>query len=225
MSIWKLTSEHIAHAKRSILADPVHNLAPFERVSIYALFGPLDDDNTRLQLGRLALLVVEKVLPIWEAELPENDWPHKLIRKSNDVLIGRISPTDGYEAAEEAYHSVVEWISDHSEQDPEYLEFMAKSGGITNESIVSLNAQCVLLAACAALYEVSGAFRFDRLSIEPGSTEVDLDADSIDPSGLAADAFAGPSFEDSSNAGKRQEFWEWWISEAVPLALSDGLAA
>ncbi|MBW4506868.1 MAG: hypothetical protein KME64_10195 [Scytonematopsis contorta HA4267-MV1] len=63
---------------------------------------------------------------------------------------------------------------------------------------------------------------FEQDDINYDLTDADVDAYESDSSFWAAAAYAnGPVWEPMSDATKRLEFWDWWLTTAVPMANSN----
>jgi len=193
----------IERARQAVIGDPQHNLTPFYRGLIYSLFGPFDKEKSRFPLGKLAIIAVEKVLPIWENQWPTDKRPHDLLANAKHVLAGLISTKEGRLMAEAAFDQTAEWMGTLDE---------------ANGNKEPLAASIVLAAAVECLFEASGVHTFS--GINPAKTEADLDPWSTDTAGWAASSYAGPWYDSASDPKRRREFWDWWITEAVPSVLS-----
>ena len=86
----------------------------------------------------------------------------------------------------------------------------------------SQDRQNVVLAGFAAVQAIdsvlSDAYFFLSDDSKPIS-DFDVDPYEHDSSFLAAAAYSnGAVWDKGSNADKREEFWNWWLKEAVPMS-------
>jgi hypothetical protein len=72
-------------------------------------------------------------------------------------------------------------------------------------------------AVVKAVFTLFEDEEFDPEKIEYNEIDASRDAYHLDASYLAASAYArGSAGEPGADAAKRLEFWEWWLTEAVP---------
>ena len=71
-------------------------------------------------------------------------------------------------------------------------------------------------AAVQALFEVLGDDPFEDIDIDEQITDEDLDPWCSDTAHWAVTAWAGWVEEPQSDRVRRREFWEWWLTRAVP---------
>src|SRR6476620_5707323 len=100
--------EVIERSRQAILEDQKYNLSPYYRSLIYSFLGPRGDEEARLRCGKLAIIAVVKVLPIWENEWPIDRRPHELLANAEDVLAGRVPPEEGRLIADTAFDEMAE---------------------------------------------------------------------------------------------------------------------
>jgi hypothetical protein len=106
-------------ALRAMRNHPEHNLAPDYRHLIYyrGLCWPEDDPHTNTPAGLagyptgaqtlLNILTTRRVLPIWEAEMPQDRFPHRLLAEAEQMLRGEVD---------------TEQVDDHIAQGFDYIE-------------------------------------------------------------------------------------------------------
>jgi hypothetical protein len=71
-----------------------------------------------------------------------------------------------------------------------------------------------------ALYESLGYEFISDLPELENFTDDNLPDHQRDAASHAVIAYAGGTRKESVNFNKRQEFWEWWLTEAIPMACS-----
>ena len=97
-------------------------------------------------------------------------------------------------------------------------EQIEKLGTINNDRSINNRSFYVYVTAFEALMEVLGRDPFQDIVIDESSTDFDLDPWSSDTALWAVAAYAGQIGDLDSDTSKRQEFWEWWLQEAIPTA-------
>jgi hypothetical protein len=209
----------IAEAYAALINDPQHALLPMYRHRIYEALGavhyPEEPLDPRAQLTRvvLDLLSVRRVLPIWEAERPDFPWPQRLLELAEGVLDGLVSREVARAEADAAFALLDEVDYEASAHDITEVE---ASRDVIRFRRVSLPAYYVCDAAVETLFVASGLFRFELGEPVPDETDADVDPYTSDTAHWASTAYAGGVWDPSSDPIKRNEFWEWWLSEAVP---------
>src|SRR5438128_798928 len=116
----------IERARSVVMNDPAHNLAPFYRALIYSLFGDPNEESTRIRRGKLAIMTAEKVLPIWQHELPNDLWLRQIINTAKDLIAHRISHEYGYHVAEATRTRLEKWMPTLYESDSEEISLRAQ---------------------------------------------------------------------------------------------------
>jgi hypothetical protein len=184
--------------------DLRHELPPGYREAVFAAFGPrretTADDPPETPAHRrravLALLGVEKVLPLWEAATAGDLPPQRLLRQARDVLLG---------------HGDREQIEREGWDVIGYMDMIAFAE--------APSAAMVGLAAYRALGVALLDEPFDPAKIDYDETNADRDPWSTGGAEFAAWAAAnGAPWNEESEPADRLAYWEWWLREAVPQA-------
>jgi len=230
MSTFTLLEQEISESLRELRLDPDHQLSASRRLSIYQALCPAFPalDLTRnyynafvatscpsisiehRRYGYLGILTAQHVLPIWDRSVkPADRWmPRKMLAFAEDVLKGIKKPSEVNGFYLEDFHHFLD------------MQFEVK-----------YDAWCALRASYDALGMCLGAPPFTRC--------YDLDKNKFVLSDNDAAQFAVVAYSivDDSEPGdwrthfrktrnkewifdfeKRLEFWEWWLTEAVPAA-------
>lgn len=195
----------IRRARQALREDRQGDLTAGYRQLIYAAIGPAWDFDNALEGANayrvrvnLATSSVEKVLHFWQRVWPENPLPYRLLRVAGDVKAGRRPRTDASREADEGWCEC--------------------DGIVAKERATAI----AILVGYGAVQVVRRAV-FDE-TCDPGSidvalSDVDVDPDEMDSSGLAAAVWAGGTLWDgTSDPAKRREFWEWWLTTAIQSA-------
>ena len=196
--------EIIEKAHIAIIRHPQRDLNLGYRQAIWAAMGPHVDASRRMDtyglLRRTALATVatQHVLPIWESVWPHDHSPQSILAEAEQVLQQIVDKRTAWKDRQQF------WVM--------FLDL-----GNENEQYQIVSA--VGFSAVQALTTAIQDERFDQSNIDYSLTDTDIDPDEMDSSFFAAAAYAnGPIWEADSDATKRQEFWEWWLNQAVPSA-------
>lgn len=183
-----------------MLQHPQHVLLPIYRRKIYEIVN--SDPGIREQkiYERLSIRTAEYVLPIWQQTWPTDYLPQFMLATAKQVLTGTVSPTQAKQIAGDAWQQ---------------LEQL----GSAPHTAASSHAFHAGQAAVETLFAVLGRPPFDGVLVEEYDTDADLDPWSSDPALWAVTAYAGGAWEQTSDANKRREFWEWWLTEAIPSSM------
>jgi hypothetical protein len=201
---------------QKVRENPEHQLKPIYRHQLYQLFDhKINQYDVNPMLAHLALLTAKKVLPIWQAVMPlyppetlkdEADnydtLPEQLINLGYAVLNGRTS----LEAARQAagnYWYVMGNISDYTLR--ERREDSAIKAGYAGH------------AALMALNETVFGSMFERITGWQAMTDDNMGY-ARDCATEAVKAYSGCKGMTLVDFDKRLEFWEWWLTEALPAA-------
>lgn len=76
-----------------------------------------------------------------------------------------------------------------------------------------------MATALEALYLSLGTDRFLDVEINMQTSDADLDLWCSDAAKYAAIVCVEQDGEESSSAERRQVFWEWWLTEAISIAI------
>jgi hypothetical protein len=197
----------ISDALAAMRQHPLNDLNLGWRWAIYTALGPhLFGEDTidmtgYLRRTALACLSVRKVLPIWEQAKPADRTAHQILAKAEQVLHGKVNPQI-LSQKPAAYWTLMDslyYFADENGEDPSYIG-------------VGYGAACAL---SVALWDE----KFDPNHVDYNLTEASFDPYEWDVAFHAAAAYAdGAVWEQNSNTVKRREFWEWWLTEALPKA-------
>jgi hypothetical protein len=193
--------QHIDTATQALLADAEHQLRPIYRCRIYQTMHDLHGNRAYLVRGRLALLVVQRVLPLWDQLRWYVPVPHQLLAAAQGVLDGTVSVAEA-----DALLQARAYDDDYSYGDP----------------VPAGNVLFVMPAAARALAEtLSKPWALDPVVVSENDTDVDIDFSNQDTAGLTVLVLAGKTWEKDNNPTERRAFWRWWLDEAIPAVYSD----
>lgn len=208
MSIPTALHQTIEDAVNALCCHPQHDLNLGYRQAIWAVFGPRIDVS---QMGTnsgykrrviLSILTARHVLPIWEGVWPDDDTPYRLLKNAEQVLKGTFDVKMAQDYRDEVWTKLENLASKPDRQSLEYQKPISAGFSAIN-------------ALCTALQDEE----FDSANINCDLTDTDVDAYDNDSSFWAAAAYAnGGIWEPKSDAVKRREFWDWWLTKAVPSA-------
>ena len=191
----------IKQAQESVRCHPQHDLNLGYRQAIWAALGP--SRHSQKTIGSeghkrrvlLAVLAVRHVLPIWHQVWPDDQTPQRILAHVSQVMKGKMSQQAALRDIDRFW---------------EYIDLL----GSQSQNM----AAAVGFAAVQALTTAVVDEFFDEIDLNLTDSE---EFESNDASFHAAVAYAnGPLWEiDASpapNSQKRQQFWQWWLTEAVP---------
>ena len=203
--------EVLEQAHHAMQQHPQHALLPIYRYKIYQAMREAAGSHADRVRVQLALLSARKVLPIWYEQRPNDPWPEQLMATAESIVQGHASKEAGFALAQRAFDRVValgsEWRGPGTAEINEYAQSAAE-------------------AAVQALYEASGIFHLSKpQDARENETNADLDPWSSDPALWAEMAYTGGVWDPASDLQRREEFWEWWLFEAIPQAWQKGRGA
>ena len=190
----------IQRIRDEMIAQSHHAIIPANRLAIYNL---IDENHLaeRPAFKKLSLITAQHVLPIWQNARPVDAATEHVLNTAELVLQNKISSDVAKDEVEKAW---------------ERMENL----GATEKGKSIGNAIYAGEAAVESLLAVLGKAPFDEVRVDQNSTDDDLDPWSSDTAHWAAAAYAGRVGDVSSDSSKRQEFWEWWLQDAIPQALN-----
>lgn len=208
--------EKIDKGLEAVRTHSLHHFHWPHRQELYLAFGSYDDPNVLKARGWLAVLAAQYVFPILEVAATEID---DLLRSTLEVSIGYLNGTVSDDEIanieDEGYHTLGNWADF---DDPGY----------------SPRADIAAMAVYKAAGEVRGKrrdpFEFAKKHSKhtpDGAVSGDKFSDSDwvsiagvgDTAGCAALAYAaGDESVSSYDPQKLEEFWKWWLLEAIPKA-------
>jgi hypothetical protein len=189
-------------ASLTLESDSRGHLPLPERLAIWKLLGSYSDRNAEvpttgdLHRAELSLIAAADVIHIWNSTF-ENPIFDLLI----EMCFKHLSNRSMAQEIDKKRRELTEHLQD--------LEF--------EEDQVSalFAAESVLAAATLVL----GSRTFDPYAIEPTTQDEELDSDRWDSAYFAAAAYTGGLLGDpQSSTSKRKEFWQWYLTDAVPEA-------
>ncbi len=184
-------------AKNAVRDRPQHDLGLGYRQAVWAALGSKDESG-HARRTNLAILASRYVLPIWDS-VSEDDTPNRTMAVAEQVLNGTLDVRLARSYKDEVWTRL-----ENKASDPKYQD-------IEQQKLINVE-----LAAIAALNTALYDEEFDYDNLNYDLTDDDVDAYESDSSFWAASAYAdGPIWEPKSNATKRLEFWEWWLTTAV----------
>jgi hypothetical protein len=147
----------------------------------------------------LALLSIQHVLPLWEKARPFDRAPHLLLEKAEKILAGVLT---GQQVDE---MNLPGWT---------YMDNVGYKVPYADSSWVLVGYGAIKVVDVAVRDE-----NFDPTQINPQLTDDHLDPYDLDVAPTAAAAYAdGFRWDSESDPQKRRQFWQWWLTEAVPKA-------
>lgn len=198
MAIPSALEKLIADALSSVHHHPQHDLNLGYRQAIWAALEADNDNLGHQRRAFLANLTVRHVLPIWHQTFPQDDRPQHILIEAEQVIAGTINK------------EVAQKDSERFWQEMQQLGY--------NDSSMAFTVGC---AAAQALNTAIEDEIFDPDGIDYNLTD-NQDTEGNDASFFAACACAnGPIWQiksGKSDSSKRQEFWEWWLMQAVTAA-------
>lgn len=213
----------VTTALAEVNADPQHGLSPLRRRQIYDALKTATDPIGQRACGWLAVITAQRVLPLFQQEFPEDTLPQELLNTAIGILQGAVEDATANDLQDQGYHaSGNAWGYDEAE--------------------ISWNADLAGCAAYHALKEARGQEplgnldQFFKLGVvnwpsgkslseyhQPIGADQFTDEElcQIENSDTAAAAAVASACEPGGlpcDPSKFQEFWTWWLTEAIPEA-------
>jgi hypothetical protein len=199
--------------------DPRHQLMPVRRLPIYqalqAASVPGTSDRVR---GWLALLAARRVLPLWQRAMPlyEDDDPDERGVEANKLAEHFLARAEG----------VIRGTVDRDVARKEDSDYWYVVGNIELEIFEAREetdgpffyAFFALDAAYKALHEALGYEQLGRLKGWETRFACDAASSAVIAASGGGDVVEGPPIDPQ----KRLEFWEWWLTSAIPAAWEAG---
>jgi hypothetical protein len=188
----------IADARQALDADPRGHLPLPWRRQIRATFGPLGDDRAApgwMRRWRLALRCVDRALPRWRSEHPDDRRPEQLVELARAVFAGEVEPADAATQCSFFLHEIL--------YAPDRFSPHAYFAGNAAAALVRI----------AALGDYGAELAADTI-------DEDLEPEGWDAEALAAAAEASFPGDPNDDPARRRAFWLWYLDEAVPAAFA-----
>jgi hypothetical protein len=185
--------------------DPQGDLRPGFRCRVYRSFEETDTPQSKkVGLNRrvkLATLTIEKVMSLWEVAFPTDRTPHQALACVENILAGSLSTT----AAEQEGGRLWAHCDDLSWRHED------------KQSVIMVG-----YGAVQAIREASSADGpFGCEQVDESTTDIDVDPYTHDSAFCAAIAYSGGvPWQTNSDVEKRREFWTWWLTSAVRVAMA-----
>ncbi len=197
----------------AVQRHPEHRLEPARRRAIYEAFGPKTDPVANRARGWLAVLTAQRVLPIFEQALPGEELPRQLIEMAVGVLQGKFDVSLAVRAAADG-HEVAGRLWGYDEAAVPWNSNLA--GNAAHRALAEVAGQAPLAVDAAP---INAAYDQDKQGIPPNLwSDEKLAQVAGDAASSAAVAFACSADSPSCDPDKLLEFWEWWLTEAIPTA-------
>jgi len=197
VTLRRITKDALVAVRR----HPKHDLNLGYRCAIWAALG-LSTSKAMNKSGHkrrtiLAMLTVKRVLPIWDRAFPNDKTPHRILNKVEQILKGTAN------------------VQIAARDVDRYWTFMDNLAYKTDNNKSVMVGYSAVKALTTALWDI----QFDFKNVDYNLTDADIDPYDNDAAFAAAIAYAnGSIWEPKADASKRQEFWEWWLTEAVSEA-------
>ncbi len=190
--------QHLIEEKLGLVrGDSLHQLRPYFRNQIYDLMRSEDSLIGNESVIWLQILAAQHVLSIGRSILPKDYNPELLIQTAKDILSDKVSLDFAETQLDRAWK----------------IQVGVKLEGAPQIYLNAHNAFEASLQALAWAIEIPHYLEFD---------ENETDWDWLDPSSdaaiWAAASYAGSVWDTAYNLIKGKEFWEWWLTEAIPQA-------
>jgi Immunity protein Imm5 len=188
--------------------EPQHDLILGFRCLLLSAFDEIGGSESsraghRMRV-KLATLAVERVLPLWESLFPVDQTPRQALVFAEKLVAGAASSPVAVKEIGRLWTHCDDLMWKHEDR------------------------QNVIMVGYGAIQVVREAFLETHFGCEQAndrSTDLDVEPYDHDSSFFAASAYSGGApWEKSSDPQKRLEFWTWWLTSAVGMAMNVGEA-
>jgi hypothetical protein len=189
----------IEQALELVRHDPQHKLGPLQRIPIYESFNSEENGYGDTAFLRLQLITAYHILPIWKEAQADNPLAEDLLKMAKQILQKEVDKEIFTDRLQEI------WV------DLEIAEI---------NSTYSEKAFAAVSAAFETLHIILKGFdNWKEWKFCDDDTDDDLGMWGNDSASWASNAWAGWIMDmDAAHSQKRLEFWEWWLTEAIPQA-------
>jgi Immunity protein Imm5 len=228
MQLPEQSQKLVTHYLDKVRQDPAHHLKPIERLEIYESFNSDNDEVGRKAFVWLHILSARKVEKIWNTGINDyylRELGSQLLTLAEDILTGLVSKNS----------KIVKRVADST-----YHAF----GNIED---FPDNVVCSITAAEDAFNVAIGFKPFKPVEIDDETLDENLwdeqvwdapsnamrayanfygyyeeneneEAEEVEISGQMTRILTNAIVSGKSDPQKRLEFWEWWLTEAIPQA-------
>jgi immunity protein Imm5 of predicted polymorphic toxin system len=218
--------QRINEALDAMRANPTHHLAPSYRKAIYEAIGPKQDAFVMQVRGWLAIIAVQRVVPIFQQVIPDEPLPQQLLDAAQAILLGAANTNAVHELEDEAYLRFGHWLGYSQEvlgYDGEMAAFVTYKALVEIRTIIE-GRPYDLLEDLHEFQRPADTTSKDvtKWSWITGDQWTDEDWASTaakgDTASSAAVASACGFNTYTCDPQNIQAFWEWWLNEAIPSA-------
>jgi immunity protein Imm5 of predicted polymorphic toxin system len=205
MTMPPILEQAIARALAAVRSHPAHHLELPYRRAIWAALGPRMEPSQpfggigHFRRTRLDAQTVRHVLPRWHAAWPDDSTPGEILDEAERVLRGEFDDADIRKNVGLSWH---------------YMDELSQGANPAGSFAV--------LAGYAAVKVLDRAWydlHFDPERIDGPQDDGQVSAYDSDAAFDASMVYANGGLGDPrSDPAKRLEFWEWWLTRAVPAA-------
>jgi hypothetical protein len=193
--------ETIEKSLSLVSADPQHDLKAGIRCQLMMSFDESAEPNPHighLKRVKLAIMTVQKVLPLWESSFGTDRTPHLALELAKKVVANEVTAL----VAETEMGKL--WT---------YFD---------NLSCKHESKQTVIMIGYGAVQTVREALskkHFGCERMDDACSDLDIDPYDHDSAFCATVAYChGPTWESRSDSQKRFEFWTWWLKAALSIS-------
>lgn len=164
--------------------------------------GPEFHGTGRQRRVRLAELSIQKVLPIWKVSFGSDRTADQALELANDLLHGKRSASETNSRAGALWTHCDNLMSRNQD---------------------AVNVVAIGHGAVAVVWEALSETPFGCEQVAQDATDLDVDSYAFNSSLLASFAYSdGAVWDDTSDAHRRLEFWQWWLTSAIGQAAQGG---
>ncbi len=206
MPIPDLLQQMLVDSLAAMNSDPSYHLSPISRLSLYHFLNPKDPSVPRFARGWLGILTARRVLPIWHAYCPswtdQNQIPERLLDIARNSLRGEMDLKKAWREANDL------WYVSANLGEP----IVQRNRDVPNKAFYACD------TALKALHEALNIEFLEKASEIAHASDPYLQDWERDSAASAMLAESGGADAGPLDITKRQEFWKWWLTQAVPMA-------
>jgi len=191
----------IQRVKSEMMTHSEHAIIPVNRRAIYHLLDVNNSLADRPVFKKLSMITAQYVLPIWQNTRHTDATAEHMLHLAEMVLENKMSPNAAKTEASKAWEKI-------------------ENLGASEEVWSTRNAFYAGQASVECLMEVLGKDPFEDVLLNNDSTDSDLDPWSSDTALWAVAAYARSGSDRKSDSSSCQDFWKWWLQDAIPQSLN-----